>query len=46
MSDDKSTAKTLSKDYESKDFDGYFQVGRSEMLDYVPQGVSTVLDVG
>jgi SAM-dependent methyltransferase len=36
----------LTGDYQSKDFKGYFQIERQEMLRYVPQQSYTIIDVG
>jgi tRNA G46 methylase TrmB len=36
----------LVRDYQSKDFESYFQQERQEMLRYIPQQSSTILEVG
>jgi methylase of polypeptide subunit release factors len=38
--------KVVTSDYQSKEFESYFQQKRPEMLKYVPQKASTILDVG
>jgi 2-polyprenyl-3-methyl-5-hydroxy-6-metoxy-1,4-benzoquinol methylase len=37
---------TIASDYDSKDFDAYSQKARYEMLRYIPQEASIILDVG
>jgi 2-polyprenyl-3-methyl-5-hydroxy-6-metoxy-1,4-benzoquinol methylase len=38
--------KVVASDYQSKEFESYFQQKRPEMLKYVPQKASSILDVG
>lgn len=46
MSNESAVTQAMANDYEVKDFENYFQVQRHEMLEYIPQRVSTLLDVG
>jgi len=46
MNDEEDAVMAMSGLYDSKDFEEYFQVQRHEMLDYIPQDASVILDVG
>jgi 2-polyprenyl-3-methyl-5-hydroxy-6-metoxy-1,4-benzoquinol methylase len=46
MIDEKSSATNLSEEYNGKKVDGYFLQKRHEMLNYIPQFASRILDVG
>ncbi|WNZ27295.1 class I SAM-dependent methyltransferase [Leptolyngbya sp. NK1-12] len=46
MNNDKLVVEFLNEEYNSKSFEDYFQVERCEMLEYIPENVGKVLDVG
>ncbi|GAB4369313.1 MAG: hypothetical protein Kow00121_09120 [Elainellaceae cyanobacterium] len=46
MSNEKAVVESLSEEYKLKDFGGYFQSERHEMLNYVPRDAKKILDVG